>query len=378
MSWFKDAIIYHILIDRFAGCKTEGWDSPVFLGGNIKGITAKLPYFEELGINTLWLSPFYKTSAYHGYHITDFFQVDKRFGILEDIKELISRAHETDMRIIADFVPNHCSSRHPLFLEAQRDKNSEYREWFYFTKWPHEYLCFLDVSELPKLNLDNESCREHIINAAKYWLNLGFDGFRLDHVIGPKHSFWKIFREEIRGEFADAVLIGEVWMPGMKWKYLKTVNVRRKYLKWASGGSSDKLFKEYIGELDGVLDFKFQSLAKEFVADTRELKRRLEKHYRGYPLDFFLPTFLDNHDMNRFLFECGNDKDMLKRAAQIQFSLDQPPVIYYGTEVGMSQPKSSLAFANHGDIQARMPMEWEKPDMDMYCFYKKLIRDRAR
>ena len=89
VEWFKDAIIYHILIDRFAGYKSGKWNKPVFLGGNIKGIIDKLPYIKELGINTLWISPFYKTSAYHGYHIMDFFQVDPHFGTIKDMKKLI-------------------------------------------------------------------------------------------------------------------------------------------------------------------------------------------------------------------------------------------------------------------------------------------------
>ena len=87
-EWFKNSIIYHILIDRFAGCEPNGWDKPEFLGGNIRGIIDKLDYVKRLGVNTIWISPFYKTSAYHGYHITDFFKVDPHFGSEEDLKEL--------------------------------------------------------------------------------------------------------------------------------------------------------------------------------------------------------------------------------------------------------------------------------------------------
>jgi glycosidase len=122
VDWFKNAIIYHILIDRFAGfASTENWDKPTFLGGNIKGIIEKLPYLQNLDINTLWISPFYKTNTYHGYHITDFYQVDSHYGTAEDIKKLIKAIHKYDMRIIADFVPNHCSGKHPFFQDAQRN-----------------------------------------------------------------------------------------------------------------------------------------------------------------------------------------------------------------------------------------------------------------
>ena len=95
LAWFKDSIIYQILIDRFAGFKKkENWDKPQFLGGNLRGITEKLPYLKELGINTIWITPFYKCSEYHGYHITDFFKVDQNFGTIDDLKELINSAHK--------------------------------------------------------------------------------------------------------------------------------------------------------------------------------------------------------------------------------------------------------------------------------------------
>lgn len=133
VTWFKDSIIYQILIDRFAGFNSvNNWDKPQFLGGNIKGITEKLPYLKELGINTIWISPFYKCSEYHGYHITDFFEVEPRFGSMKDLQELIESSHKINIKIIADFVANHCSNIHPFFIDAQNNKNSKYRNWFYF------------------------------------------------------------------------------------------------------------------------------------------------------------------------------------------------------------------------------------------------------
>ena len=199
VDWFKNSIIYHILIDRFAGFKSKkNWDHPKFLGGNIRGIIDNLEYLKNLGINVIWISPFYKTTEYHGYHITDYYEVDSHFGDIEDIKELIETAHNIQLRIITDFVPNHCSKHHPFFIDAQKNENSEYRNWFYFNKWPNDYLCFLSIKEIPKLNLNNKKTSDYIINAAKYWLNLGFDGFRLDHVIGPSLRFWNNFNIEIK------------------------------------------------------------------------------------------------------------------------------------------------------------------------------------
>jgi glycosidase len=169
-------------------------------------------------------------------------------------------------------------------------------------------------------------------------------------------------------------------MEGIKFNELKTINIKHKFLKWISGASSDNLLKEYIGELDGVLDFKFQELIREHVARRKLSKKEFyegtKHHYSKYSKGYFLPTFLDNHDMNRFLFECKNNKEKLKQSAEIQFSIDQPAIIYYGTEVGITQNKSIWEFQTYGDMQARQPMNWKKQDKELLTFYKKLIKQK--
>lgn len=167
---------------------------------------------------------------------------------------------------------------------------------------------------------------------------------------------------------------------GIKKQELPTINVRKKFFKWLKGAVSDSLFREYIGELDGVLDFHVQECLKSYVTDPRVTKKRLLRHllahYSHFPEEFLLPTFLDNHDMDRFLFTCGNDKEKLKTAAAIQFSLPQPAIIYYGTETGLTQTKSLWSVPSNGDLQARQPMNWETPDKDLHDFYKKLIQKK--
>lgn len=382
-DWFKDGIVYQIFINRFAGYdESKDWNKPQFIGGDIRGIIEKLPYLEDLGVDTLWISPFYETSAYHGYHITDFFKVDPHFGSLDDLEELVEEVHDRGMKIISDFVLNHCSWKHPYFQEAQEDRNSDYCDWFYFKEWPDNYLCFLSYKELPKLNLEHEPARYHIIEAAKYWLDKGLDGYRLDHVVGPKHEFWNIFYKEIKRSFPEKVLIGEVGLYDVKFRELETIKVRNKYLHWLRGGSSDSLFKEYLGQLDGILDYRFFDFMRNYIANRKFyhfdklLDWRLKLHYRKYPDDFLLPTFLDNHDWSRFLFECEGNKKKLKKAARIQFSLNQPPIIYYGTEVGMSQNKGIEKFEERGDLQARRPMEWKNQDEELLSFYKNIIQER--
>lgn len=383
IGWFKRAIIYHILIDRFAGFKSDkGWGKPKFLGGNINGIIEKIPYLHNLGINTIWTSPFYKTSEYHGYHITDFYDVDPHFGSLKDIEKLIQTVHKFDMKIIADFVPNHCSNIHPFFKKAINEPKSEYRNWFYFNKWPNDYLCFLSVKQLPKINLENDDARTYIINSAKHWLSIGFDGFRLDHVIGPTHNFWKRFKKEIKNIFPNAILIGEAWMMGIRFNELNTINIKQKYTKWLMGSSSFNLLKDYYGELDGVLDFKVQELIKEYICDCKysekEFFKKINNHYKKFKKDYFLPAFLDNHDMDRFLFNCGNEINKFKKAIKILMDLPQPIILYYGTESGISQPRSQWQFSQYGDLMARKPMNWTNPNKEIMNYVNGLIKQRRK
>ena len=377
---FKNSIIYQILIDRFNGFKSDkNWEKPEFLGGNIKGIIDKLPYLKELGIDVIWISPFYKTNQYHGYHITDFFEVDPHFGNKKDIEKLIQKTHEYDIKIIADFVPNHCSSEHPFFKDAQKNKKNKYKKWFYFTKWPDKYLCFLSINELPKINLDFPEAKEHIIKSAIFWEKLGFDGFRLDHVIGPSNKFWKDFSKRIKKQNPNFILIGEAWMKGIKFNELKTIKVRKKTIKWLIGDSSESLLKEYYNIFDGVLDFKFQEILRDNIAKKnsgKNTKLELSKHYKKYPKDYYLFNFLDNHDMNRFLFECSNDKEKFLKAVKIQFSTNQPIIIYNGTETGLKQDRSIWEFKEHGDIQVRKPMNWHDIDKEIFSFYKSEIKKK--
>lgn len=378
-NWFKKAIIYHILIDRFAGyTKPHKWDKPEFIGGNIKGIIQKIPYLKKLGINTIWISPFYKTNEYHGYHIADFMDVDPHFGTKHDLQNLIEIVHQNNMYILADFVPNHCSKQHPFFIEAQQNKNSNYKKWFYFNKHPNDYLCFLSIRDLPKIDLNHPPAKKHIIDAAKYWQNMGFDGYRLDHVIGPSFKFWKEFVKEIKKP--GFILIGEAWMMGIKFSELKTINIKHKYLNWLFGSSPDNLLKQYIRLLDGVLDFRLQELLRKNIAwgKNQNIQNEIQNHYNKYPKNYYLPTFLDNHDTDRFLFNCKNNKEKLKQALKIQFSINQPPIIYYGTETGVTQDKSIWDVLSHGDLQVRKPMNWEKPDQELFDFYQKLITERKK
>lgn len=383
-GWFKQAVVYHILIDRFAGyTNPKQWEKPVFIGGNLPGITDKLDYLKQLGINTIWLSPFYKTDKYHGYHVTDFFEVEPRFGNLADLKKLISIAHHKNIRVIADFVPNHCSCKHPYFIEATLNRRSKFYDWFYFKRWPEKYLCFLHFRELPKLNLKNPVTSGHIIEAAKYWLGLGIDGFRIDHVIGPPFGFWKVFSNEIKTTFKDTVLIGEAWLSGIKFRDLPTLGLKNKTFKWIFKYTQEDVQKEFTGLLDGVLDFSLRDRVVEFIAwkenpeeYLKQLKVALKTHYKSFDPGYYLPGFIDNHDMSRFMFECGNNVEKLKLALKIQLSQPQPPILYYGTETGLSHSNAVMINKANSDLQARKPMPWNNLNLELIDYCRELIAER--
>jgi len=353
------------------------------MGGNLTGVSDRLSYLKDLGINTIWLSPVYKNTAYHGYHITDFYSTDKRFGTEQELTELIRKAHYLNIRVLLDFVPNHCSWKHPFFVKALRDRKSPYRKWFYFNNFNNRYACFLHFHDLPKINLDYAPARDHITGAARHWLSLGIDGFRLDHVIGPSHAFWKYFRKEIRQARPDTVLIGEAWLDGINFNMLKTINIRHKYLRWLFNLNTWDIQHEYTDEMDGVLDFFFRHRITEYIAwkedpalYDQKLRSVLLDHYRHFPRDYYLPSFVENHDMNRFLFDAGQSRDKLKAALKLQFSLPQPPILYYGTETGLSHDEPVSHKIHFSDVHARKPMPWEDLDYDLIDYCRELILKR--
>jgi glycosidase len=390
-GWLQRAVIYQVFIDRFLqggshrlrkGSPPEG--KPVFCGGNLQGVAEKLDYLSDLGINTIWLSPFTQTVAYHGYHVTDFFRVEKRFGGQNGLQTLVKTARAHGIRLIMDFVPNHVHVTHPWFQEAKRNKRSPYRHWFYWQR-NGDYLKFFGVDEMPKLNLDHPEARKEIIRAAKHWMDQGIDGFRLDFALGPSLDFWREFRDQLKRHDKEVALIAEVYFWRIQRQFLPTINLPDKsfyFLAQQLGlDAMSAAMKEYAEVFDGLLDFTFQKLLRVFVANNKrkmssaQIQEMLDQHYAGFPDDCSLVSFLDNHDMNRFLFEARGDKARLKRAMEIQFAQRCPPVIYYGTELGMSQ--TAPVRGNYGDLQARRMMTWQSRDRSIFNLYKRLIQKRT-
>jgi cyclomaltodextrinase len=196
-----------------------------------------------------------------------------------------------------------------------------------------------------------------MIESARRWLDLGVDGFRCDYANGPSHAFWSEFRAATRLAKAESVTLGEV---------VETPALQRTYL----------------GRLDGCLDFILLQALRRFFAfadmSVGELDAFLRRHLEFFDGDFVLPSFLDNHDMNRFLWLVGGDVRRLKLAAMCQFTLPHPPSIYYGTEVGVSQLRDvRYADGSGHPEESRLPMSWgADQDRDLLVFYRELVRLR--
>ena len=189
--WFDSARIYHLLIDRFNG----GWQIPpksenVFCGGTLQGVTEKLDYIKELGFNAVMLSPIFKSANYHGYHTLNFDEVDPHYGTWEDYQQLLDQAHDKGMRIICDFVPNHCWYQAPVFEASLLKNGGKHRDWFWYkNEDSDEFESFLGFGDLPKFNLKNPEVADFMIERAEKLVRMGVDAFRIDHALGQPHEF---------------------------------------------------------------------------------------------------------------------------------------------------------------------------------------------
>ena len=366
-------MIYQILIDRFNG----GWTTPpqnanAFLGGTLKGITEKLDYIQSLGATYIWLSPFFKTDAYHGYHTTDYEQIDPHFGTWDDLSDLINAAHNKGIRVMADFVPNHCHASHPFFQDAiQNPSISKYRKWFCFeNQSTPDCLCFYGYPELPKFNLTNPETAAYFIAVGERLSRMGIDGFRIDHAVGLPFSFLRDFKKRMHALNPDAIVIGEVWAVNMPHRFFNAVYFRsfwHKIYYWLFGTKQECIQFDYHDVLDGVLDFEFQGLLVDELKAGRRLQnnellaKKLKRHFARYSTSDFQPfLFLDNHDMDRFLYHCKGDTSLLEEAIGIMKQSGMPYIIYYGTEKGMYNTTTIVNAEPYADLRVREPMDWNE------------------
>ena len=383
-NWFDNIRIYHLLIDRFNG----GWQVPpksenVFCGGNLQGVIEKLDYIRELGFTAIMLSPIFKSANYHGYHTLNFEDVDPHFGTWDDYRQLLDQAHEKGLKIICDFVPNHCWYEAPIFAESLLKNGGKHRDWFFYPEGDDSdaFVSFLGFGDLPKFNLTNPEVASFMIDKAERLARMGVDAFRIDHALGQPHQFLQQFRDAMQAVDGDIVVFGEVWAFGIGPQlagqlYFKTDTRLQEFLAQGttptsspSAGSvqpfsQDNLQADYVGTLDGVLDFAYRDILLEEIHAGRGIKgndtlrSKIDDHFAKYPDDFKLVLFLDNHDTDRFLFDCHDDVNLLHEAVDLTMSLQRPFSFLYGTEQLMTNHPTIFNAEPYADLRVRNCMDW--------------------
>ncbi len=396
--WFKRAVFYEVLVRAFFDSTADGC-------GDLRGLTAKLDYLSWLGVDCLWLPPFYQSPLRDGgYDISDFYQVLPEFGTVEDFVLLLDEAHKRGIRVITDLVMNHTSDQHPWFQESRREPDGPYGNYYVWSdadeRYPDARIIFVDTEESnwtydpvrrqfywhrffshqPDLNYDNPAVQEEMLNVLRFWLDLGIDGFRLDAVpylferdgtncenLPETHEFLRSVRKVVEDEYPGRVLLAE-----------------------ANQWPSDVV--EYFGEAQSGGDechmaFHFPLMPRIFMAVRRESRFPISEIMEQTPA---IPShcqwgiFLRNHDeltlemvtdderdymygeyakdprmranigiRRRLAPLLDNDRNQLELFTAMLLSLPGSPILYYGDEIGMGD---NIWLGDRDAV--RTPMQW--------------------
>jgi maltose alpha-D-glucosyltransferase/alpha-amylase len=394
--WFKDAVFYEAPVKAFFDSDNNGI-------GDFRGMTEKLDYVRQLGVDCIWLLPMYP-SPYKddGYDISDFMSIHQDYGTVADFKALLDAAHERGLKVIADLVVNHTSDQHAWFQEGRKDPDSPYRDYYVWSDDPTRYadarIIFIDTevsnwtfdpvagqyfwhrffSHQPDLNYENPSVQEEMLNIVRYWLGMGLDGFRCDAVpylyeeegticenLAETHEFLRRLRRMVDEEFPGKILLAE-----------------------ANQWPEDVV--EYFGTPDEPefhLAFHFPVMPRMFMAIRREDRIpivEIMNRTPAIPENAQWAIFLRNHDELTLEMVTDEERDymyteyakdsMMRRNLGIRrrlapllensrrkielmtsllLSLPGTPVIYYGDELGMGD---NVFLGDRNGV--RTPMQW--------------------
>lgn len=361
-GWAREQVFYQIFPERFFNGDpandppgTVPWDSlPTrenFFGGDLAGIRARLGYLEQLGVGALYLTPFFRARTNHRYDTSDYLQIDPAAGTLDEFRQLAADAHRRDIRLILDAVFNHCGDGFWAFEDVvRRGASSPYADWFSIasfpvTTTPPSYQTCGGAAFLPKLNHANPAVREYLLKAARYWLEQGADGWRLDVPWKMPLDFWRAFRTEVLKAKPDAYIVAEEWRGATPWLGGDTVH--------------------------GVMNYRLRAAILDYCAwdhmDAEDFDHELAqlRAEHGPSAPYHL-TLLGSHDTARILTVCGGDAERARLAAIFQFTYIGIPMVYYGDEVGM---------AGENDPLCRAGMVWDEHRWNgrLYETYRRLI-----
>ena len=371
--WWKESVVYQIYPRSFCDSNGDGI-------GDLNGITGKLDYLKELGIDVIWLSPVYKSpNDDNGYDISDYQAIMDEFGTMEDFDRMLATAHEKGIKIMMDLVVNHTSDEHKWFIESRKSTDNPYRDYYIWRPakedgslpnnwgscfsgpaWEYDkttdmYFLHLFSKKQPDLNWDNPAVRQDVFDMMNWWLKKGVDGFRMDVISliskepglpdkepgingyatfnvsanGPHvHEYLQEMRQEALNN-ADTITVGEC--SGV------TLEEAKKYAR-----SDEK-------ELNMVFQFEHMDVDSDEKAgkwttrkmDLRDLKKILTRWQKGLQDIAWNSLYWENHDQPRSVSRFGNDSDeyreiSAKMLATCIHMMQGTPYVYQGEELGMT------------------------------------------
>lgn len=378
----SEDVLYLIMPDRFANGnpendvvgemrekKVDRTDSFARHGGDIQGISNHLDYIADLGVTAIWLNPTQEndmeSGSYHGYAITDYYQIDKRFGSNEDFCALVEKAHEKNLKVVMDMIFNHCGSENYLFKDKPSKDWFNYRSNYVQTSFKTASVMDIHASAyekkiatdgwftsvMPDFNQRNRHVARYLIQSSIWWIEYaGINGIRQDTHPYADFDFMSQWCKEVLNEYPYFNIVGETWLNS---------NVLVSY--WQK---DSKLAAPLNSNLPTVMDFPLQALMNQaFDEETGEWGGGLYKLYDYQTQDLVyadpmnLLTFLDNHDTSRFVQtdEMAKNLKRYKQAMVFLLTTRGIPQIYYGTEILMTGDKGK----GDGDLRKDFPGGWQ-------------------
>lgn len=371
-AWWKESVVYQIYPRSFRDSNGDGI-------GDLNGITEKLDYLKELGIDVIWLSPVYESpNDDNGYDISNYQGIMKEFGTMEDFDRMLYAAHERGIRIVMDLVVNHTSDEHPWFVESRKSKDNPYRDYYIWksardghapnnwgscfggSAWKYDeatdmYFLHMFSQKQPDLNWENEKVRQEVFGMMDWWCQKGIDGFRMDVISmiskDPAYPDGAL-KETGYGDYSPYVCNGprvHEYLQEMNRKVLSrydlltvgecagvTVEEAKRYAN-LEGTELNMVFQFEHMDLDGGETFKWNDRKIDLV----ELKATLSKWQRELYNKAWNSLYWCNHDQPRIVSRLGNDSDAYrersaKMLATCLHMMQGTPYIYQGEELGMT------------------------------------------
>ncbi|WP_156008456.1 glycoside hydrolase family 13 protein [Streptococcus ruminantium] len=373
-AWVSGTVWYQIFPDRFARGKASEakqtfreWNPDLapspndFFGGDLAGIIEHLDYLQDLGITGLYLCPIFKAPSNHKYDTSDYYQIDPQFGTNEELKQLVSKAHQRGMRVMLDAVFNHIGYQSKQWQDVlEKGEHSIYRDWFHIDRFPLveekngqecvNYQTFAFQKEMPKLNTAHPEVKAYLLDIARFWIEeCDIDAWRLDVANEIDHQFWKEFRKTVLSIKPDLFILGEIWHSAQSWL---VGDEHHSVMNYPLASAIKSFF--LTGELTD----------KEFIASLNSQRFTYRQQVREV-----LFNLLDSHDTERISTTAKGDKNAIKAALVALFFQVGSPCIYYGTEVGLSGGEDP-------DCRRVMPWKKEQQDEELLAFVTKLIHLR--